>query len=651
MKMTVLQAPSVGTELATRIRMSDGTQLAATLYLPDVDSPQPCLLEALPYRKDDITCGSADSYRRLRDLHRYAVCRVDLRGTGSSAGTATDEYTEQEQADLCEVIDWLARQTWCDGNVGMWGMSYSGFNSLQVAARMPPALKAVCAVYATDDRWTDDVHWRGGALKTLELVDYCHYITAMNMLPPVPEVFGEGWREEWLRRLDHGEPWIMNWLEHNRDGAYWAIGSIGRSNTDRGWDTIACPVMLVSGWADGYRNITFRAAEALRGRGVPHRVIAGPWSHADPSVARPGPRIDLEREIVDWWDTWLRGIGQRRSSFEMFVRESTRPDPALEEHRGFWTDGRTATESARAVALPVYGPRSLTVVPDLGTAAWIDCAVDLPSGQSSDQRLDDAMSLIWEWPVSRTVALVGHPHARLSVSADANTATVSVKLCDVFPDGTSALITRGSVDLAHNGPLTPGRVYDVDVTLDACAYSPAVGHTLRLSVAGSDWPAVSAPGSPVTLTVHTGTLELPIAEELPRLGDVFQPGSVAPSSDRSNVEWAITRDVLQKTTTCDVGYEISHDIPYGGMAYESHSGTVAVNRETFHQHVTADCTYRLEWTADHVDVDCTMQMDISAHTYAVSIIGQATHNGDHIFEKTWAAEFPRHAHQGSWTDR
>ncbi len=283
--------------------MDDGIELAATLYLPDpAAGPQPCLLEALPYRKDDMTSSYAGGYVELRDEHGYAVCRVDVRGTGSSGGDAVDEYPAREQADLAAVIAWLAEQQWCDGNVGMWGTSYSGFNSLQVAAERPPALKAICAIFATDDRWTDDVHWRGGARKLLDLVDYCHYMTPMNALPPVPALWGPGWREEWQRRVATNEPWLLTWLAENADGPYWRHGSL-RPDYDR----IVCPVMLVAGWADGYRNNSFRTVAALREAGVPHRLVAGPWAHADPATAAPGPRIDLVQEMVAWWDRWLRG--------------------------------------------------------------------------------------------------------------------------------------------------------------------------------------------------------------------------------------------------------------------------------------------------------------------------------------------------------
>src|SRR3954467_8689585 len=369
-----------GTEVEVRIEMADGIGLAATVYLPDPGlGPQPCLLEALPYRKDDLTASYAETYRRLRDDAGYAVCRLDLRGTGSSAGHADDEYPVQEQADLVAVVAWIAEQPWCDGNVGMWGTSYSGFNALQVACERPPALKAVCAIYASDDRWTDDVHWRGGALRMVDLVDYNHYMTPMCMLPPVPAVWGDGWEEEWHRRLETVEPWVLTWLRNNRDGGYWRHGSVRSDGSGAGYDRIDCAVMLVAGWADGYRNNTFRTVEALRRAGTPHRLLAGPWAHADPASAMPGPRIDLVPEMVAWWDRWLRGgVATHEDRVDLFVRTSTRPEPDLDLHRGHWISGTWPSSTLRWAGRDLDGPRSLAVQPDVGTAAWIDCAGHLP---------------------------------------------------------------------------------------------------------------------------------------------------------------------------------------------------------------------------------------------------------------------------------
>ena len=161
--------------------MSDGVRLAASLYVPDGDGPWPAVLEALPYRKDDDTAGYRSEYERLAAAG-YVVCRVDLRGTGSSEGIAEDEYPAVERTDLLTVIDWLATQAWSTGAVGMYGTSYSGFNSIQLAMERPPALKAIIPIFATDDRYADDVHYFGGAVKQLDLVDYPTYMIAMNAL-------------------------------------------------------------------------------------------------------------------------------------------------------------------------------------------------------------------------------------------------------------------------------------------------------------------------------------------------------------------------------------------------------------------------------------------------------------------------------------
>ncbi|MEZ5094213.1 CocE/NonD family hydrolase [Nocardioides sp.] len=420
-----------GTEREVRLPMADGVELALTLYLPDPAlGPQPCLLEALPYRKDDLTSSYTDSYLTLRDDHDFAVCRVDLRGTGSSAGDATDEYPLVERTDLATVIAWLADQEWCNGRVGMWGTSYSGFNSLQLAVERPPALAAICAIYATDDRWTDDVHWRGGALRLVDLVDYCHYMTAMNVLPPVPAVWGDGWDDEWARRLETHEPWVLTWLREHRHGDYWNHGSVRLDGTHAGYDRIGCPVMIVAGWADGYRNNSFRTVARLAEAGRPHRLLAGPWAHADATTAMPGPRIHLDTELAAWFDRWLRP--ERADPAEpayadhsdVFVRASTRPAPDLDLHEGRWLRLPSVLPTSTRT-LPLDGPRGLVVVPDVGTAAWIDCAGHLPWGQSGDQRLDDARSLTWDQPPPAD-PVVGHPVARLRVSADRPLASLSV---------------------------------------------------------------------------------------------------------------------------------------------------------------------------------------------------------------------------------
>ena len=625
--------------------MADGVELAATLFLPPAElGPQPCLLEALPYRKDDLTASYAESYVALRDRHGYAVCRLDLRGTGSSGGDATDEYPEAEQRDLVEVIAWLAAQEWCDGNVGMWGTSYSGFNSLQIACERPPALKAICAIYATDDRWTDDVHWRGGALRLVDLVDYCHYMTAMNVLPPVPAVWGEGWEAEWERRLATHEPWVLTWLRENRHGDYWNHGSVRLDGTPAGYDRIECPVLIVAGWADGYRNNSFRTVARLAAAGVPHRLLAGPWAHADATTAMPGPRIDFAAELGRWFDRWLRGVGDHEDGCDVFVRTSTRPAPDLDLHAGRWLR-LPSVPPVSAVTVDLDGPRAIVVQPDVGTTAWIDCAGHLPWGLSGDQRLDDARSLTWDVePPAGDV--VGHPVARLCVSADQPLASLSVKLCDVFADGTSALVSRGTVDLAYRdgvhgaaAQLEPGATYDVVVELDACAYAWAPGQRLRVSIAGSDWPNTIAPPAPVTLTVH-GSLELPIltgAHPTPS----FAPGAERSSESAEGVGWEIRDDVLARITTALTRQVSDYATPYDGHARESYLGEVSVHRETFAQRAHADTTYDLSWPGVELQVRSVMDVEIGQAGYDVAIETVATRDGVEVSRRAWREQLPR----------
>ena len=630
-----------GERREVRLAMADGVELAATLFLPDqAAGPQPCLLEALPYRKDDLTASYAASYERLRDQHAYAVCRLDVRGTGSSAGDATDEYPSQEQRDLLEVIAWLADQPWCDGNVAMFGTSYSGFNSLQLACEDAPALKAVCAIYATDDRWTDDVHWRGGALRLVDLVDYCHYMTAMNMLPPVPAVWGADWEQEWHRRLAVNEPWVLRWLRESTHGDYWRGGSVRLGEDGSGYDRISCPVLLVAGWADGYRNNSFRTLAALARAGVPHRLLAGPWAHADPASAMPGPRIDLDVEMVAWFDRWLRGRGpEHEDRADVFIRSSTRPEPDLDLHAGTWAT-LPSVPPTEAWVVPLEGPLSLPVAPDVGTAAWIDCAGHLPWGLSGDQRLDDARSLTWDVTPPAS-AVVGQPRVTLRISADAPAASLSVKLCDVFPDGTSALVARGTLDLAFRDgvhakpvPLEPGREYDVVLDLDACSYAFAPGQLLRVSVAGSDWPNTVAPPAPVALTMHGGELVLPLlVGQHP--SPVFTPGAGHAAETTDGICWELRDDVLARSTTAVTRAVSDYPTPYDGHALEDYRGEVSVDRRTFAQAAHADTRFEVTWPGIDVQVRAEMSLSVTGGEQAIEIELWAHLNGLEVAHRTW----------------
>ena len=157
-----------------------------------------------------------------------------MRGTGDSDGLYDDEYSETELADAEAVIGWIAEQPWCSGAVGMMGISWGGFNALQVAARRPPALKAVISIASSVDRYNDDIHYRNGC----HLGAHLGWATTMLgyiARPPDSDIVGDRWREMWLERLDAIEPASFTWMAHQRRDDFWKRGSIG-DDFERGPD-------------------------------------------------------------------------------------------------------------------------------------------------------------------------------------------------------------------------------------------------------------------------------------------------------------------------------------------------------------------------------------------------------------------------------
>ena len=645
------------------ITVRDGTRLAADVYMPPNGSgPFPAVLEALPYRKDDLTASShSEEYLRLASEGNFVVCRLDLRGTGSSQGVATDEYPLSELDDLADVINWLATQPWSNGRVGMFGYSYSGFNSLQAACTRPKALKAICAIYATDDRYTDDGHYMGGSLRAIDLVDYCHYMTACNLLPPVPAVFGDDWLEEWKMRFEKNQPWLLNWLEQQHDGPYWRHGSL-RPDYER----IECPTMIVAGWADGYRNNTFRTFEALK---CEKSLLLGPWSHSSPSTSRPGPHIDLVAEMIVWFNRWLRNSDEANKKtvpseppIRIFIRHSTRPNPDLAMFNGEWRYEDTwPPKRLQTKVLTITGPGVdvIATKSDVGAAAWNSCAGGLPWGQPDDQREDDAWSLTYEWPVDKnSIEVIGHALAKLRLAVDQPVASLSVKLCDVFPDGTSALVTRGFLNLCHRKSstnptaLTPGKFEDITIEFEATSWVFPVGHKIRLSITGADWPNIWSPPQQFSLQVERQSLELNLSvvegqgAGIPMFAPVIKPDktqALEPTTDTSlPTEWRVERDILRRITTARTSYGGHSSIRDAGTADELYAGEVGVSTvDPANSWVTATTRYELAWPEATCLVEARLQMNSDTETFQVTIEVDAKLDGVEFAKRQWKRVIPR----------
>ena len=650
----------------TLIPMADGARLAATLYFPDQAAPPPwpAILEALPYRKDDITASYRPEYVRLADSG-YVVCRVDVRGTGSSEGIPTDEYPAAERTDMCTVIDWLATQEWSLGTVGMYGTSYSGFNAIQIAMERPPALKAIIPIYATDDRYADDVHYFGGALKQLDAVDYPTYMVAMNALPPVPALFGEGWREEWERRFSQTEPWIITWLEHQRSDDYWQFGSLRPT-----YDAIEAATMIVAGWADGYRNNSLRTFEALT---APKRLIAGPWAHAATDTSLPGPNIDLVPEMLKWWDHWLKGIDNgvdREPPIVLFAQRSTLPGadrPLVNgswRYEPTWPAARLAQTTLQLSAADVNtwpdGPDLLEVRGDVGVTAWISCAGHMPYGQPTDQRPDEVASLTYTWePLPDELEILGHPTLRVRVASSAPIAYLSAKLCDVFPDGTSSLVTRGMLNLTHRNsrsepePLEPGKPYEIEFELEVCSWTFEAGHRIRLDLAGTDWPNAWAPPEPVTLSLRreASSLVLPVMDgpspvsEVPVLAPPVRPQESTEPDDPEKgwVLWRIEEDILKHESRALAGS--FNDYPQVGETpafTELYRGVVGVSTiDPGQAYSDGEATFEMRWPEATCRTHTHVKVNSDRNTYRVRVELVASENGEERWRRSWDRTIPR----------
>lgn len=654
------------------IEASDGVRLAATLYLPGGEGPFATLMEALPYRKDDITSSYAESYERYVVDGGFAVLRLDLRGTGSSGGIIDDEYTDRERADLRTAMEWVEAQPWSTGRVGMFGTSYSGFNSLHMAMDDVPQLGAIVAMYATDDRYTDDVHYCGGVLRALDLIDYPLYMVAMNALPPVPAVWGAGadedWIDEWMRRVEQTPPWMMTWLRAPIDSAEWRRGSIRLGPNGEGYERIDCPTMLIAGWADGYRNNTFRTVQRL---GVPWRLLAGPWSHKDPSNARPGPNLDCDREIMGFFDQHLRG-GPPSSDHrgQVFVRSPTSPQPDLAMHEGTWRQiDAWPPPELRTIVLAIAEPAidepaidELAVEGDVGMYAWNSCAGGLPWGQPLDQRLDNARSLTYDWTPAAAM-LIGNPTVSMRARSSADVGHVSVKLCDVAPDGTSALVTRGMLDLTHRGcwpadgagevgrqpaPLTPGEWMDVAIELEATTWTFVLGHRLRLAVAGTDWPNCWPPKSPFVLSIDRGSvrLQLPVTDELAESTHVFGPANGPGDHDAEGVEWRYEHDVLGRESRVHTRYGGRYEGTHGTIVDDCYEGSLGISTVDLSQawargRSRFELTFQLESGPTVCSTEARLDMRSDCDAFHVTIELCAERDGIVVAERTWTDVLPR----------
>jgi uncharacterized protein len=658
------------------IQMPDGCRLAARIWIPETaeQRPVPAIFEYVPYRKNDGLALRDAPIHHYFAGHGYASVRVDIRGTGDSDGILEDEYLPLEQQDGLAVVRWLASRPWCTGKVGMIGKSWGGFNGLQVAARHPPELAAVISVASTDDRYADDVHYMGGCLLAWTALPWASTMLACNGLPPDPAVVGDAWRKTWQERLEKTPPYIEAWLAHQRRDEFWRQGSVCED-----FAAIHCPVYMVGGWSDAYRNAILRF---LAGYPGPCKGLIGPWAHNYPEDGVPGPPIGFLQEAVRWWDHWLKGDDNGvmdEPKLRAWMPRARRPAAGYQAHPGRWIaadswpppqaetrdlhlgDGTLSTRApaaagaagAGAVELRIRGTES--AAGDLGQWGGYGGPTEFPG----DQRPEDGLSLSFDTaPLAEPVEILGFPVARLELAADQPLALVAVRLCDVWPDGASTLITRGLKNLTHREsdehpePLVPGQRYVIDVPLNSIGYQVPAGHRIRLSVSPTYWPWAWPSPAQVTLSLFTSgdsALELPVWTDpgehappphfaAPERGPT-PPHQLLGGESGREVRRDVASGVVAVISTGNDGHRLLDD----GLEYREQERnelriTEGAPLSAMVQCERAFTVGRGEWRAT---VRTASTLSATASTFQVTNMLDAYEGDDRVFAKTWHTEVPR----------
>lgn len=663
-----------------RVPVRDGLELAANLWLP-VRRPDhagerfPAILEMIPYGKD--------SWRRNDDTGRgewfaargFALCRLDVRGTGGSPGIALDEYCDDQTQDGYDVVEWLAAQPWCNGSVGMWGISWGGFTSIQVAMLRPPHLRAILPMYATDDRYRDDVHLRGGCVTASEKCQYAVSQLGMNAMPPLPAVRGEGWRdgpwrERWRERLEHTPPWLLAWLREQTDGPYWRRGSLAP-----GYDAIECAVFVIGGWTDSYVDPALRMQQHCSRAAI--RTLVGNWVHSFPDDAYPGPNVNWLHEAVRFFGAHLRGDATGwgdEPAITWFEHVWAEPEPFPREWPGRWR---------AASAVPVPGVRTWELLLGPGTLAEADdddAAIDAlphratvgtagplswgaggePNGLARDLRPDEARGLVYtSEPLEHDVSVIGMPVALLRLSATMPVATCAVRLSEVAPSGASALVAQGVLNLTHRHsdthpePLVPGRVEDVAVPLRATGYRFSTGHRIRVAVHTSMWPIVWPSPLPGELHVHRGgpspsRLLLPV---LPDAAPTLAPPAFDTTSagvrevgggEDDPAHWEVAEDVLRGEVAVTIGEGGASLLEDGSRVYSSERLVLrASDPDPAHARLDTQVVYA--WTGPDFTVDIRADGSIASDEAAFEVgVGlEVRLDGEPFFARNWAERIPR----------
>jgi uncharacterized protein len=499
------------------IPMRDGIRLAANLLLPADAGPVPAIVFYHPYLKDGPHGrGDVFDWQRHFAERGYACLTIDIRGTGASEGDAAPPLASSEKEDAYDFLAWVASQPWCDGNTGMWGISYSGSTSLAAASLRPPSLKAIIPLHGTANEFIGFLRPHGCRPAWWTEASWGPMMVLFSMMPPLHRDADRRWARVWHERLASLEPWPFLWHTTPFDEYMaWA--------TDP--SSVEAATYAVSAWHDYYPQATLDYFNAIP---APSRVLIGPWKHEFPDRAVNGS-IDHLGEMDRWWDRWLKGIENGadqappvmiwRQGEDKWGYENEWPPQASQVQSWYGGAGGSLVPSAPvADEIDIY-----EVDPTVGLhlLPWDPQAPIVP--QPYDRSADDHRSLTYtSTPLTKPLSIRGAPEVVLHLETDMTEFPLSAWLCDVSPNGHSTLICQGWVSARRALGEQPqaGKKYELSVPLYSTSYKLENDHSLRLGLAGSDfpllWPSAKVGGFKIERSPSRPLLlRLPVVRDAP----------------------------------------------------------------------------------------------------------------------------------------
>jgi uncharacterized protein len=422
------------------IPLNDGVTLAADLQVPEGRERVPVLISFDPYRKDDISGAFSEHWRRYFTGRGYGHLLVDVRGTGGSAGVSADTFAPQEGIDGAQAVEWAASQPWCDGRVGVWGMSYGGAMALAVAARRPPHLRAVAAVYGYSDVYGDSIY-PGGCPTALGRFARETWMLALALAPPSFRDPAGRWLEVWRARLDlvrSDGAHSLRWRDHPNRDEFWAARMTDISQ-------IEVPTFVIGAFRDIFPEAMVRVYEQLK---CTKKLLMGPWLHSSPDASAVEP-VEWLGLLTQWWDQHLSNREEP---------DSEGPVTIYVQGLGYWRQARdwpipgTVSETYHLAPsgtlqsrTPAEGVDRYAANPLVGAAAGLWSPLGVGVGYPLDQAPDDMLSLTYtSSPIERDLEITGSPEAALTVAlVEGVELDLVVKLVDISPSGQSSLITTG----------------------------------------------------------------------------------------------------------------------------------------------------------------------------------------------------------------